>query len=255
MDEKVRISKLLSERGQCSRREADTYISEGLVEVDGKVVTELGTRVLRSQRIELTKEAVSIQESLVTVILHKPAGYVSHVDDNHQYKPAVDLITPPNLFIKNQYAKDDLMSYLPGGKKRVASWKGLAPAGRLDIDSTGLLVLTEDGRVSKQIIGEGSCMEKEYLVRVKGNLSDRGLALLNHGLSLDGEELRPSKVKWQNNDQLSFILQEGKHRQIRRMCDLVGLAVLGLKRVRIGKVALGNLPHGMWRVLGKNEKF
>jgi 23S rRNA pseudouridine2604 synthase len=133
--------------------------------------------------------------------------------------------------------------------------RGLAVAGRLDIDSTGLLVLTQDGRVAKQLIGEDSGIEKEYLVRVQGRLSDHGLALLNHGLSLDGKALRPAKVAWQNDDQLRFILQEGKKRQIRRMCELVGLKVVGLKRVRIGRVMLGDLQPGQWRYLRADERF
>jgi 23S rRNA pseudouridine2604 synthase len=131
----------------------------------------------------------------------------------------------------------------------------MAPAGRLDIDSTGLLVLTQDGRIAKQLIGEDSLVDKEYLVRVQGKLSEKGLALLNHGLSLDGEALKPAKVSWQNEDQLRFTLREGKKRQIRRMCEMVGLKVMGLKRVRIGKVVLGDLPPGQWRYLGEDERF
>jgi 23S rRNA pseudouridine2604 synthase len=133
--------------------------------------------------------------------------------------------------------------------------QGLAPAGRLDIDSTGLLVLTQDGRIARQLIGESSTVEKEYLVRVEGQLATDGLALLNHGLELDGRALRPAKVEWINDDQLRFILREGRKRQIRRMCELVGLKVLGLKRVRIGQVRLGELPSGQWRLLGEDESF
>ena len=132
---------------------------------------------------------------------------------------------------------------------------GLAPAGRLDIDSTGLLVLTQDGRVARQLIGENSTIEKEYLVRVEGELSEAGLKKLNHGLELDGVKLKPAKVSWQNEDQLRFVLREGRKRQIRRMCELVGLNVVGLKRVRIGSVSLGKLPLGQWRYLRPNEKF
>jgi 23S rRNA pseudouridine2604 synthase len=157
------------------------------------------------------------------------------------------------------------------------------PAGRLDIDSTGLLVLTQDGRVARQLIGEDSVMEKEYLVRVVYNADQDAsastgqlsriddddpistdvqsvfprekLALLRHGLSLDGQALQPAKVDWQNPEQLRFVLTEGKKRQIRRMCELVGLKVVGLKRVRIGNVMLGNLPLGQWRYLAPHEKF
>jgi len=133
--------------------------------------------------------------------------------------------------------------------------KNIAPAGRLDIDSQGLLVFTQDGRIAKQLIGEYSQIEKEYLVRVSGNLTREGLALLNHGLQLDGQALKPARVSRLNQDQLRFILQEGKKRQIRRMCELVGLNVTGLKRVRIGQIRLADLPEGKWRYLGKNESF
>ncbi|NDC05305.1 MAG: pseudouridine synthase, partial [Burkholderiaceae bacterium] len=94
-----------------------------------------------------------------------------------------------------------------------------------------------------------------YLVRVSGQLSDAGLRSLQHGLSLDGKALKPAKVSWQNEDQLRFVLREGRKRQIRRMCELVNLEVIGLKRIRIGQLALGSLPVGQWRVLGKNERF
>ena len=125
----------------------------------------------------------------------------------------------------------------------------------MDIDSTGLLILTQDGRVAKQLIGEDSAVEKEYLVRVQGTLADADLRRLNHGLALDGKTLKPAKVRWQNEDQLNFILREGKKRQIRRMCELVGLRVTGLKRIRIGKIKLGDLPVGQWRYLKPEESF
>ena len=118
-----------------------------------------------------------------------------------------------------------------------------------------MLVLTQDGRVARRLIGQDTSVEKEYLVRVEGELSDKDLERLNHGLHLDGEELKPAKVSWQNEDQLRFVLREGKKRQIRRMCEMVGLHVVGLKRVRIGSVNLGKLPVGMWRYLRDNESF
>ena len=133
--------------------------------------------------------------------------------------------------------------------------KGLAPAGRLDIDSTGLLVLTQDGRIAKQLIGPDSEIEKTHLLRVEGKLSDSALQSLNHGLSLDGEALKLANVTWQNEDQLRFVLKEGKKRQIRRMCELVGLIAVGLKRVSIDKVMLGDLPVGQWRYLRSDERF
>jgi len=157
------------------------------------------------------------------------------------------------------------------------AWRPRArrPAGRPDIDSPGLLGLTQDGRGARTLIGEDSGVGKEYLVRVHyiGDAPDAHpqaplatqnvqaalpagqLARLRHGLSLDGQALKPAQVDWQNPEQLRFVLTEGKKRQIRRMCEQVGLHVVGLKRIRIGRVVLGNLPVGQWRYLGADERF
>lgn len=239
-----RLSKMMAQRGLCSRREADRYIERGLVLVDGVRITELGTKISPDAEIKLTQEGLARQKMQVTILLHKPIGYVSGQPEPG-YKPAVALISSAT-----RWQLDKLpLHFTPN------QLKGLEPAGRLDIDSTGLLVLTQDGRVAKKIIGEDSHVDKEYLVRVTGALSDSGLKLLNCGLSLDGKKLRPAKVVWQNEDQLRFILHEGKKRQIRRMCELVGLKVVGLKRIRIGRVVLGNLPVGQWRYLHDDETF
>lgn len=242
--EKVRISKLMSERGLCSRREADGYIERGWVKVDGVVVSELGARAFPSQTITLERGAQAQQAARVTVLLHKPVGYVSGQAEDG-YEPAVVLVTPQNQW----------RGGTAGPAFDRAHLRGLAPAGRLDIDSTGLLVLTQNGAVARTLIGEDSDVDKEYLVRVQGKLGPDGLALLNHGLTLDGRALRPAQVSWQNDDQLRFVLREGRKRQIRRMCELVGLKVIGLKRVRIGNVVLGDLPVGQWRYLRPDERF
>ena len=241
--EGVRLSQVMAERGICSRREADEFIERGWVFVDGKRVSELGVRIDPDARITLAAEATRTQQQRVTILLHKPVGYVSGQPEPG-YAPAVSLIGGDN-----QFDRDSAQRFHP------SQLKNLAPAGRLDIDSTGLLVFTQDGRIARALIGEDSAIEKEYHVRVEGSLDAEGLKLLNHGLSLDGEALRPAKVSWLNEDQLRFVLREGKKRQIRRMCELVGLKVVGLKRVRIGRVMLGNLPPGQWRYLGANELF
>jgi len=242
--EKIRLSKLMSEQGLCSRREADIYIERGWVLVDGEPVSQLGIRIFPDQKITLNKSAESQQQTQVTILLNKPISYVSGQAEDG-YQPAVVLIKP------DAHWSGDTS----GIRFSPAHLRGLAPAGRLDIDSQGLLVLTQDGRVAKQLIGENSEVDKEYLVRVNGNLIGNGLNMLNHGLSLDGQKLKPAKVTWQNEDQLRFVLREGKKRQIRRMCELVGLKVSGLKRVRIGKVKLGELPVGQWRYLRSDERF
>ncbi len=241
--EGVRLSKVMAERGICSRREADEFIERGWVFVDGKRVSELGVRIDPDARITLAAEATRTQQQRVTILLHKPVGYVSGQPEPG-YAPAVSLIGADN-----QADRDSAQRFHP------SHLKNLAPAGRLDIDSTGLLVLTQDGRVARQLIGEDSKIDKEYLVRVEGTLAENGLALLNHGLWLDDRPLRPAQVEWINDDQLRFVLREGRKRQIRRMCELVGLKVVGLKRVRIGRVKLGDLPLGQWRFLREDERF
>ncbi|MDR1890384.1 MAG: rRNA pseudouridine synthase [Zoogloeaceae bacterium] len=242
----VRISKLLAKRGYCSRREADHYIERGWVFVEGVKVSELGTRAHPHAKITLAPEARRAQSQRVTLLLNKPVGFVSGQPEPG-YEPAVTLIRRENQW--RDPAHPDAPAFDP------RCLQGLAPAGRLDIDSTGLLVLTQDGRTARQLIGENSGVEKEYLVRVEGELRAGGLEMLRHGLSLDGKALKPARVEWQNADQLRFILREGKKRQIRRMCELVGLKVTGLKRVRIGKVRLGDLPPGRWRFLRADERF
>lgn len=248
MSDPVRLSKRMSELGLCSRREADEWISRGWVRVDGVVVSELGSKVLPHQRITVERQASAEQAKRVTVLLNKPVGYVSGQAEDG-YKPAVTLINAGTRWKQDRSPLQFHPSQL----------RSLVPAGRLDIDSVGLLVLTQDGRIAKQLIGEDTSIEKEYLVRVQytkpGRLPDADLRLLNHGLSLDGKKLLPAKVRWQNDDQLNFILREGKKRQIRRMCEAVGLKVVGLKRVRIGRVSLGDLPPGQWRYLGPDERF
>jgi 23S rRNA pseudouridine2604 synthase len=239
----IRISKYLADKGLCSRREADHYIEKGWVTVNGVRVT-LGQRILPTDKVQLARQATVAQESRVTIIINKPMGFVSGQAEDG-YEPAVSLVTAENQWDEAEFQQEFNFKHL----------RGLAPAGRLDIDSVGLLVLTQDGRVAKQLIGEDSNVDKEYLVRVEGELIENGLALLNHGLELDGVPLRPAQVSWQNDEQLMFVLREGKKRQIRRMCELVGLKVVGLKRVRIGNITLGHLPTGKWRYVSPDEGF
>lgn len=248
MNEPLRLSKRMSELGLCSRREADAWIAKGWVRVDGKVVSLLGSKVFPQQRISVEREASAEQSKRVTILLNKPVGYVSgQAEDGHT--PAIALIEAAHRWQQD-----------PAGTAfHPRQLRSLVAAGRLDIDSVGLLVLTQDGRIAKQLIGADSSIDKEYLVRVQysklGKLPESELKRLNHGLSLDGKALKPAQVRWQNDEQLSFTLREGKKRQIRRMCELVGLKVIGLKRVRIGGVKLGDLPPGQWRYLRDDEQF
>jgi len=277
----MRLNKRMAELGLASRREADDWIAKGWVKVNGRVA-EMGMQVKPDVAIEIDKQAQGQQAKQVTILINKPIGVVSgQAEDGHQ--PAITLVQP-----QNRWQDDNARFFFHGSQL-----KSLVPAGRLDIDSTGLLVLTQDGRVARQLIGEDAVMEKEYLVRVvyTGHVNAAAgmsaaatypavatqlsriddddpitsdvqrvfpkdkLSLLRHGLSLDGQALKPAKVEWQNPEQLRFVLTEGKKRQIRRMCELVGLKVVGLKRVRIGRVMLGNLPVGQWRYLQPHEQF
>ena len=250
----VRLNKRMAELGLASRREADDWIAKGWVKVNGKVA-EMGMQVAPTARIEITKQATGAQANQVTVLINKPLGLVSgQAEDGHQ--PAITLVQP-----QNRWTEDNARFFF-----HPSQLKSLVPAGRLDIDSTGLLVLTQDGRIAKHLIGQDSLIEKEYLVRVnwmehpdETRLSEVFPAALierlRHGLSLDDVVLKPAKVSWQNEVQLRFVLREGRKRQIRRMCELVGLKVTGLKRVRIGSIVLGALPPGQWRYLGPHESF
>ena len=243
--EPLRLSKLMAHLGLCSRREADEYIRQGQVLVDGKVIQELGTKVSPKARVELRDRAQKEQEKKVTIILNKPIGYVSNLPEKG-YSPAIELIRPENQESSSQ------QNPMPLERRNL---RGLAVAGRLDIDSQGLLVFTQDGRLARQLIGRDSEIEKEYLVRFMGEFTPEKLRKLCYGLVLDGQPLKPAKVKRINPDQLQFILREGKKRQIRRMCELVGITVTGLKRVRIGNVRLGALSEGQWRFLRADEAF
>jgi len=240
----IRLSKLMTDRGLCSRREADRYIEQGLVFVDGVRINLLGTKVDPQCQIELAAKAKEKQESLITIILNKPVGYVS-AQPEKSYVPAIQLITSENQFTPEQQRRRKHLEH--------NHFDGLAVAGRLDIDSQGLLLFTQDGRLAKKIIGENSGMEKEYLVRFKGNLTEAKLKNLRFGLELDGKPLKQASVESLNADQLRFVLKEGKKRQIRRMMELVDLQVTGLKRVRIGKLKLGKLPEGKWRFVEPQE--
>lgn len=235
----------MSERGICSRREADYYIERGWVEVDGTVVDQLGYKIRPDQDVVLTRSAKRRQASRTTVIVNKPIGIVSGQPEDG-YRSAVSLLLPQNFYATQQNQK----------APKLATLRQFAPAGRLDIDSQGLLVLTQDGRVAKCLIAPDSDIEKEYRIVVEGDITEQKIQRLRHGLELDGRKLKPARVDTNRTvNGLNFILKEGRKRQIRRMCELVNLRVTKLRRVRIGKVRLGRLPRGRWRLLSSDENF
>lgn len=237
----LRLSKLMSDRGMCSRREADAYIAAGQVLVGGEVVSKLGTKVPLTAEITLKEQAQSKQGNKVTILLNKPVGYVS-TQPEKGYIAAIELIRPENQFT------GDRRPLLADHRKN------LNVAGRLDIDSKGLLLFSQDGTIVRKIIGPDAGLEKEYLVGVEGYVSRQVIEKLCFGLTLDGKPLKKAVVELIGPNLLRFILKEGKKRQIRRMCEIVNLKVVKLKRVRIGKILLGNLPEGQWRFLEPHEE-
>lgn len=238
-DEPVRLNKWMAQLGLCSRREAEALISRGEVEVNGQKVTEPGHKIEPGQTLTLGLAGAKALDEQLTAVLHKPVGYVSSQPEPEQV-PAARLIK-----------KSNLVGTAPSLPKRDTQ---LAPLGRLDMDSRGLLLLSQDGVLAKAVIGPQSALDKEYLVTVKGQVTPQAIGKLRHGLSLDGRRLKAAKVDQVSPGRLRFILREGRNRQIRRMCELVGLVVVDLYRTRIGPLELGNLPEGKWRALTNEER-
>lgn len=237
--EPQRINRWLAHNGVCSRREAEALISRGLVSIDGLTVNDVGRKIEAGQTLTLAEDATGALEGALTVILHKPVGIVSAQPEAGQV-PAVRLLTREGLIGESPL--------IPDRDTR------LAPVGRLDMDSRGLLILSEDGVVAKAVIGPQSEVEKEYRVIVIGEITEAKLKRLRHGLELDGRRLKPANVSLIGDGRLRFVLREGRNRQIRRMCELVELTVVDLFRVRVGPVTLGDLPERRWRVLTGDER-
>ena len=237
--EPQRVNRWLAQSGVCSRREAEDLISRGLVSIDGEQVSDLGRKIEAGQTLVLADPSGGPARTSLSVVLNKPVGVVSAQPEKGQV-PAVRLLTAAALVGESPA--------IPGRDT------SLAPLGRLDMDSHGLLILSEDGVLAKAVIGPESQLDKEYLVRVTGPVTEAKLARLRHGLSLDGRQLKPARVSPAGEQRLRFILTEGRNRQIRRMCELVDLAVIDLFRIRIGPLRLGDLPEGRWRALTSGER-
>lgn len=235
--EPQRVNKWLAAEGVCSRREAEELIGKGLISIDGEKVEDPGRKILPGQTISVGEAADAKPQ--ISIVINKPVGIVSAQPEGDQI-PAARLLTKANLIGQS--------ANMPTKQTR------LAPLGRLDQDSRGLLLLSEDGVLAKALIGPESKLDKEYLVRVAGQITDKKLALLRHGLQLDSRQLKPAKISVVENQRIRFILTEGRNRQIRRMCELVDLEVTDLFRVRIGPLQLGQLPEGKWRALSGEER-
>jgi 23S rRNA pseudouridine2604 synthase len=238
-DEPQRVNKWLAQSGVCSRREAEALIADGLVSIDGEVVEDVGRKILAGQTLVLADRATAKLESSLTVMIHKPVGIVSSQPDPGQI-PAVRLLKRETLWAHE--------AVIPNFSNR------LAPVGRLDMDSRGLLLMSEDGVVAKAVIGPQSELEKEYRVAIMGEITEEKLELMRFGLELDGRELRPAEVELISDQRLRVVLREGRNRQIRRMCELLEWKVVDLFRVRVGPITLGDMPEGTWRPLTAEER-
>jgi 23S rRNA pseudouridine2604 synthase len=237
--EPQRVNRWLAQSGVCSRREAEALIAEGLVSIDGQTVSDPGRKILPGQTLVLADKAERKLDAQMSILLHKPRGVVSAQPEPGQ-TPAARLLTRERLW---------------GAPAQVpAADASLPPVGRLDMDSRGLLILSQDGVLAKALIGPASTLEKEYRVFVMGEITEAKLGLLRHGLELDGRRLRPAEVEVIADQRLRFVLREGRNRQIRRMCELVELKVVDLFRVRVGSLTLGDMPEGRWRPLTAAER-
>lgn len=225
----IRLQKFLASAGICSRRKGEEYIRNGRVKVNGKIVTELGTKVdPQLDRIELNGNKIELHHDLIYIALHKPRGYIASCRRHRSgEKIVLDLLDIPCR---------------------------IYPIGRLDKDSAGLLLLTNDGKLHHRLLHPSFDHEKEYEVTVDRPLTDGALQKLEQGLPILGTKTRPAKIKRLSARRFRIILQEGKNRQIRRMVRKVGARVSKLKRVRVANIKIGRLPQGHWRHLTVKEK-
>lgn len=238
--EPVRINKWLAQSGICSRREADALIASGRITVEGAEVGDAGRKIEPGQTLEilpLTGETPDARPP--SVLINKPPGVVSA-------HPVDGQVEARDLLVPDRRIGPPLHGAAPGA--------ALPPLGRLDRDSRGLLILSADGVLARALIGPDSTIEKEYEVTVAGEITEGRLERLRFGLVLDGRALRRARVERVGEIGLRFTLVEGRNRQIRRMCRMVGLFVQDLRRVRVGPLRLGTLPEGAWRALTPGER-
>lgn len=240
MSDPVRLAKRVAELFRCSRLEAEQYIKGGSVRVNGVVVEDPAYPV-STEAVELEPDAQAETIEPATVLLHKPVGY----DTISGRKPAAALVQPETRW------PDD-----PSGVRLLQRhFARLTPLVPLDAEASGLMVLTQDGRVWRRLTEDGDEIEQEFVVETQGDIAPNGLSLLNHGLHYGGRALPPCKVSWQNEFRLRFAIKGVQGGQLRHMCAQVGLAVLAIRRLRIGKISLAKMPVGAWRYLPVGERF
>jgi len=240
MSDPVRLAKYVADLARCSRSEAEQYIKGGYVSLDGRVVEDPAHPV-STEVVALDPAAQLETVEPATILLHKPVGY----DAIKGRKAAAGLVQPATRW------PDD-----PSGVRQLERhFHHLTPLMPLDTDASGLMVLTQDGRVRRQLTEDRDEIEQEFVVEVSGQIAPYGLFKLNHGLQFRGRPLRPCKVSWQNEIRLRFALKGVREGQLRDMCSQVGLDVVAIRRIRIGKVPLAKMPVGAWRYLPAGERF
>jgi 23S rRNA pseudouridine2604 synthase len=238
--EPVRLAKHVAELAQCSRIEAEQYIKGGWVTVDGRVVEDPAHPVA-GEAVVLDPGALLQAVEPATLLLHKPVGFTAIGGA----KPASGLVLP-----ENRWAED-----ASGVRLLERHFHRLTPLVPLDDDASGLMVLTQDGRIWRRLTEDGDSIEHEYLVEISGDIAPYGLRKLNHGLHWNGRALPPCKVSWQNEIRLRFAIKGVQPGQLRAMCAQVGLDVVAVRRLRIGKVSLAKMPAGHWRYLPSGDRF
>jgi 23S rRNA pseudouridine2604 synthase len=241
--EGIRLAKRVAEQAACSRAEAERYIANGGVSVDGIVVEDPATRVTPSQAVVLLPGASMEEAPPVTILLHKPPGMNAGV--GARGASALDCLTQETLVAGLHGAPRFLKRHLAR----------LTLATPLETDASGLLVYTQDFRVARKLIDDGDRVEHEFVVDVSGAIHDGGLDLLNHGLKFSGKPINPMKVSWQSEGRLRFAAKGMRPGQIEHMCAAVGLEVTDIKRLRVGRISMGGLPEGQWRYLAEYERF
>ncbi|PWF48363.1 rRNA pseudouridine synthase [Massilia glaciei] len=242
-DNTIRLAKRVAEMIPCSRAEADKYIAGGWISVDGVVVEEAGARVADEQDVVIHPDATLIELVPVTILLHKPAGFSAGVDTDAA--PALECLTQETLLLADHGKQRFLKRHL----------SNLTLTSPLETKASGLVIYTQDFRVARKLVDEGQRVEQEYIVEVGGAIREGGLAALNHGLTFNGKEIAPMKVSWQNETRLRFALKGVKPGQITHMCRMVGLSVVSIKRIRVGRISMAGLPVGQWRYLHEYERF
>lgn len=236
----IRLARRVAELARCSRSEAEQYIEGGWVEVDGQVV-ELPGHMVTDEVVEIVAGARPQPIEPATFLLHKPAGV-----DLHAAAGAIADLLPP----ANRWDGDTTgIRMLRKNFQRLASLVPLEP------EASGLVVLSQDGRVRRRLVEDFATIEQEFVVEVEGLLEPWGLSRLGHGLSYEGRPLPPCKVSWQNETRLRFAINGPRPGQLRHMCAQVGLQVVSIRRLRIGRIALAKMPVGAWRYLPVGGKF